>query len=67
MSKFLDRMEKISSGVAAPIGFGAGPREKLPGLALVGQVSGDRTAAISLLAQLLPEAAQQHGVREQLS
>ncbi len=55
MSKFLDRMERISSGAGAPMGFGAAPREKLPGLALVGQVSGDHTAAIPLLAQLLPD------------
>ncbi len=56
MSKFLDRMERISNGAGAPIGFGAAPREKLPGLALVGQVSGDHAAAIPLVAQLLPDA-----------
>ena len=57
MSRFLDRMERISSGAGAPMGFGAAPREKLPGLALVGQVSGaDHAAAIPLVAQLRPDA-----------
>lgn len=56
MSKFLDRMEKISSGASAPIGFGAAPRQKVPGLALVGQVSGDPASAIPLVAQLVPDA-----------
>lgn len=56
MSRFLDRMERISSGAAGPIGFGTAPREKLPGLALVAQVSGNDPAAISVVAQLLPDA-----------
>lgn len=57
MSRFLDRLERISSGATGSMGFGAAPREKLPGLALVAQVSGaDHTSALPLVAQLRPDA-----------
>lgn len=50
MSKFLDVLERIRDGVTAPLGFGAARAEKLPGMALVGLVSGDHTRGIATAA-----------------
>ena len=57
MSKFLDRLDKISSGPSNPMGFGAARAEKVPGLALVAIVSQNHTAAIAGIADLAPDAA----------
>ena len=57
MSKFLDRLERISLGAPAPMGFGVPRAQKTPGMALVGLVSGDYTAGVGALAGLAPDAA----------
>ncbi len=46
MSKFLDVLERIRDGVTAPLGFGAARAVKLPGIALVAQVSSDHAAGL---------------------
>ena len=50
MSKFLDVLERIRDGVTAPLGFGATRAEKLPGIALVGLVSGAHAKGIKAAA-----------------
>ena len=50
MSKFLDVLERIRDGVSAPLGFGATRAEKLPGIALVGLVSGSHAKGIKVAA-----------------
>ena len=57
MSKFLDRLERISLGAPAPMGFGAPRAQKTPGMALVGLISGDYAAGLGALAGLAPDAA----------
>ena len=57
MSKFLDRLERISQGAPAPMGFGTPRAQKIPGMALVGLVSGDYAAGIGALTELAPDAA----------
>ncbi len=57
MSKFLDRLERISLGAPVPMGFGMPRTKKTPGMALVGLVSGDYTAGMGALAKLVPDAA----------
>ncbi len=47
MSKFLDVLERIRDGETAPMGFAAARAEKLPGIALVGLVSGNYANGIA--------------------
>ena len=57
MSKFLDRMEQISRGAPAPLGFGVARPEKVPGMALVGLITSDYSTGVSAVAELAPDAA----------
>ena len=60
MSKFLDRLDKLSRGPTTALGFGAGGRtEKLPGMALIGDLSsGKRSAqAAATLSKIGADAA----------
>ena len=57
MSKFLDRMEKIRNGAPNPMGFGRVATEKVPGMALVGLISGNHAANVAVVADLAPDAA----------
>src|SRR3990172_3777402 len=57
MSKFLDRLERISLGSPGPIGFGMARSPKTPGMALVGGISSDYSAGMAALADLAPDAA----------
>ena len=50
MSKFLDVLERIRDGETAPLGFAAARAQKLPGIALVGLVSGDHAAGVAAAA-----------------
>ena len=46
MSKFLDRLDRLSRGPTTAMGFGAGGRtEKLPGMLLVGDLSSGKRSA----------------------
>jgi hypothetical protein len=62
MSKFLDFLERIRDGAPAPMGFGAARAEKLPGLALVGLVSGDHARGVGVVSEVKPDAALLAGV-----
>lgn len=62
MSKFLDFLERIRDGAPAPIGFGAARAEKLPGMALVGLVSGDHASGVGVVAEVKPDAVLLAGV-----
>ena len=57
MSKFLDRMEQISRGAPAPLGFGVTRPEKTPGMALVGLITSNYSSGVSAVAELAPDAA----------
>jgi len=57
MSRFLKRLEQISSAAPAPMGFGAARGQRTPGMALVGLVSRDYSAGIATVADLAPDAA----------
>ena len=57
MSKFLDRLEQISRGAPAPLGFGVKRREKTPGMALVGLITGNYSSGVSAVSELAPDAA----------
>jgi hypothetical protein len=57
MSKFLDRMEQISRGTQAPLGFGVARPEKIPGMALVGLITSNHPSGVSTVADLAPDAA----------
>ena len=56
MSKFLDRLERISLSAPAPIGFGVSRAEKTPGMALVALVSRDHASGCGAIAGLAPDA-----------
>ena len=62
MSKFLDLLERIHEGAPAPLGFGVTRPPKLPGLVLVGLVSGDHTKGIATVADLGLDAALLSGI-----
>ena len=62
MSRFLDRLEQITEGVQAPLGFGVRRGPKIPGMALVGLVPGGRASSVATLADLKPDAALISGV-----
>ena len=68
MSKFLDRLEKITRGTPVSIGFGAASRaEKLPSMGLLGRLS-DRAKALrgaSVLAKIGAEGALIEGIDEE--
>jgi hypothetical protein len=57
MSKFLDFLERIRDGAPAPMGFGAARAEKLPGMALVGLVSGDHATGVGVVSEVKLDAA----------
>ena len=56
MSKFLDFMERIREGAPAPLGFNVGRAEKVPGMALVGMISGAYAKSIKIVANVKPDA-----------
>jgi hypothetical protein len=62
MSKFLDFLERIREGAPAPMGFGAARAEKLPGMALVGLISGDHSNGVGVVSEIKPDAALIAGV-----
>ena len=62
MSRFLDRLEQITEGVQAPLGFGVRRGPKIPGMALVGLVPGGSASSVATLADLKPDAALISGV-----
>jgi hypothetical protein len=63
MSKFLDFLERIRDGAPAPMGFGAArAEEKLPGMALVGLVSGDHATGVGVVSEIKADAALLTGV-----
>ena len=64
MSRFLDRIERINNGLSSPIGFGAVRAEKLPGMGLVAQVSGDHSAGLAVVSDLAPDAALLSGISD---
>ena len=57
MSKFLDRLEQISVGAPAPMGFGVQRSQRAPGMALVALVSSGHEAGCQVVASVSPEAA----------
>ena len=64
MSKFLDRLEQITQGVSAPIGFAAPRAPKMPGMALVCLVSGTGSKAINQMMELGPDAVLVVGAKD---
>ena len=62
MSKFLDRLEQISLGASAPIGFGVSRAGKTPGMALVALVSSKHATGCAAVAGLAPDAVLLGGV-----
>ena len=62
MSKFLDRLEQINLGAPGSMGFGASRSQKLPGMALVGLVSGNHSESIQALTGLVPDATLISGI-----
>ena len=64
MSKFLDVLERIRDGVSAPLGFGATRAEKLPGIALVGLVSGSHAKGIKVAADAAADAVIVAGAKD---
>ena len=57
MSKFLDRLEQITQGAPAPMGFGVTRPEKTPSMALLGLATGSDAKGIKLLAEVKPDGA----------
>ena len=57
MSKFLDRMERITSAGPGGMGFGAVRTERTPGLALIGLVSGSYSKGLATVSKLALDAA----------
>ena len=58
MSKLVSRIEKISRGSPAPIGFGASARaDRTPAMALIGVISGNSTEDAKCLADLDADGA----------
>ena len=59
MSKLLDRLERIGRGSPAAIGFAAARAERIPGMALIGVVSGssNSTRGASALAKMEVDGA----------
>ena len=62
MSKFLDRMERITLGGPGGMGFGAVRTEKTPGLALIGLVSGSYAKGLATVSKLALDAALLSGI-----
>ena len=62
MSKFVERLEKISQGVTGGLGFGVAKAEKTPALALVGHISKNYAAGLAAVAKLGLDAALLAGV-----
>ena len=62
MSKFLDRMERISLAAPGGIGFAAARTEKTPGLALVGLVSKSYAKGLATVSKLGLDAALLSGI-----
>ena len=62
MSKFLDRLERISRSAPTPIGFGVSRAEKTPGMALVALVSSKHATGCRAVAGLAPDAVLLEGI-----
>ncbi len=62
MSKFLDRMERITVAGPGGMGFGAARTEKTPGLALIGLVSGSYAKGLATVSKLALDAALLSGI-----
>ena len=63
MSRLLDRLDRITRGTPAPMGFGATARaEKLPSMAMLGLLAQGNEAGASLLASVGADAALIQGV-----
>lgn len=62
MSKFLDRMERMSLAGAGGMGFGAFRTEKTPGLALIGLVTGSYAKGLTTVSKLDLDAALVSGI-----
>ena len=62
MSKFLDRMERITLAGPGGMGFGAVRTEKTPGLALIGLVSGSYAKGLATVSKLALDAALLAGI-----
>jgi hypothetical protein len=56
MSKLLDFLSRIREGASTPLGFGAARAEKLPGMALVGLISGDHAKGIVVASEVAADA-----------
>ena len=52
MSKFIERMERITQGGPGGMGFGSVRTEKPPGMALVGHISKDHAAGLGAVTEL---------------
>ena len=55
MSKFTDRLEEIIDGTPARMGFGPARSAKIPGLALIVQVSGSHKAGAATATEVAPD------------
>jgi len=55
MSKFIDRLEEIIEGAPARMGFGPARSEKIPGLALIVQVSGNHKSGTVTATEVCPD------------
>lgn len=62
MSKFLERMERITVAAPGGIGFGAARTEKTPAIALVGLVSGGYAKGLKTVSDLGLDAALLSGI-----
>ncbi len=62
MSKFIERLDHISEGAPAAMGFGVQRGQKAPGMALLAIVSGSDSKAVQQVAELKPDGALVSGV-----
>lgn len=62
MSRFVERLEKISQGGTGGLGFGAAKAGKTPALALVGHISKNYAAGLAAVAKLGLDAALLSGI-----
>ncbi len=66
MSQLLNKLEKISRGSPAPMGFGAASRvEKNPAMALIGNLSRNHAQGANRLSHLEADGALLHGLDDQ--
>ena len=55
MSKFIDRLDEINEGTPAQMGFGPARAKKVPGLALIIQVSANHKAGAATATEVSPD------------